>query len=205
MYFRGILYDQPKQILIVKQKENYRGFFKTILRNLISVYFQMYCEGLRFDGSHLLTNIIIQTKEHSRHVRDNNVERFKSWLGYKTRQGLQNLRFFCSFHHLKMVRKPTAIQLSICSDWKGRALFREAAKRPIVVLEELIFHKSGPSGREALMEGVKKSLQETKQMCGRRCSSQIRPKLLCLHAKQDAWQKSDTIYGPQNTICETRQ
>ena len=102
------------------------------------------------------------------------------------------------------------------TSWKSRKLIKGATKRPMVTLEELqrstaevgesvhgttispVLHQSGLNGRVArrkwlLKVNHKKSrlclpqaMWETQQTCGRRCSSQMRPKLNFLASMQNA-------------------
>ena len=144
----------------------------------------------------------MKTKEHTRQVRNTVVEKFKAGFGYKKiSQALNIPRSTVQAIILKWKEYQTTANLprpgrpSKLSAQTRRRLIRDAAKRPMITLDELqrttaevgesvhrttisrTLHKSGLYGRVARRDTPnKRHTWETHQTCGRRCSGQMKPK-----------------------------
>ncbi|KAF4082430.1 hypothetical protein AMELA_G00151690, partial [Ameiurus melas] len=146
----------------------------------------------------------MKTKEHTRQVRNTVVEKFKAGFGYKKiSQALNIPRSTVQAIILKWKEYQTTANLprpgrpSKLSAQTWRRLIRDAAKRPMITLDELqrttaevgesvhrttisrTLHKSGLYGRVArrkpFLKDIHKKSRETHQTCGRRCSGQMKP------------------------------
>ena len=178
----------------------------------------------------------MKNKEHTRQVRDTVVKKFKAGFGYKKiSQALNIPRSTVQAIILKWKEYQTTANLprpgrpSKLSAHTRRRLIRDAAKRPMITLDELqrstaevgdsvhrttisrILHKSGLYGRVARRKPFLKDIH--KKCCLKFATSHLgdTPKkvlwsdetkieLFGNNAKRYVWRKSNTAHHPEHTI-----
>ena len=132
----------------------------------------------------------MKTKELSKQVRDNVVEKYKSGLGYKKiskslmipKSTIKSIITTWK-EHGRTANLPRDGRTPELTDWARRTLIREAAKRPKVTLEELqsstvetgvsvhrttisrTLHRVGLYGKIAVHKRKPSNLKELEQFC----------------------------------------
>ena len=177
----------------------------------------------------------MKTKEHTRQVRNTVVEKFKAGFGYKKiSQALNIPRSTVQAIILKWKEYQTTANLprpgrpSKLSAQTRRRLIRDAAKRPMITLDELqrttaevgesvhrttisrTLHKSGLYGRKPFLKDIHKKsrlkfatshLGDTPNMWKKVLwSDETKIELFAHNAKRYVWRKSNTAHHPQHTI-----
>uniref|UniRef100_A0A8C7N1Z7 Transposase n=1 Tax=Oncorhynchus kisutch TaxID=8019 RepID=A0A8C7N1Z7_ONCKI len=174
----------------------------------------------------------MKNKEHTRQVRDTVVKKFKAGFGYKKiSQALNIPRSTVQAIILKWMEYQTTANLprpgrpSKLSAHTRRRLIRDAAKRPMITLDELqrstaevgdsvhrttisrILHKSGLYGRVARRKPFLKEKKVSFKVChkppGRHTKhveDETKIELFGNNAKRYVWRKSNTAHHPEHLI-----